>query len=357
MPDSKGKGKLKLLLILQYLEQHSDETHPVSTEELTAMLLEHGIECERKSIYSDIQTLRDFGLEVLRVKSPCNGYQLMTRTFEVPELRLLMDAVQAATFITPNKTEEMLGKIGTLCSESHAKALRKQIGENHKSKYANEEIYHNIETIHKAIALGKKISFRYCKRELDDKNKGIRLSEKDFTVSPYALIWSDDKYYLVSNHEKYDNLMHTRLDRMKGVRMISRSIRPAAEVSPYRNGFDAADYAAKAFHMFSGALEPLTVRCDQSLLEEILDRFGTDITITKARRDSYFTMQTESIVSDGLVSWIMQFSSRVEVLSPPELRAKLKKRAEEVFAIYENDPALPEQTEESENENEENNHS
>ncbi len=348
MADNKGKGKLKLLLILQYLQKHSDESHPVSTEELTGMLQEHGIACERKSIYSDIQTLRDFGLEVLRVKSPCNGYQLMTRTFEVPELRLLMDAVQAAAFISPDKTEDMLGKIGTLCSDAHANALRRQVGEIHKSKFANEEIYHSIETIHKAIALGKKISFRYCKRELDDKKRGIKLSEKEFTVSPYALIWSDDKYYLVSNHEKYDNLMHTRLDRMKGVRMISRSVRPAAEVSPYPNGFDAADYAAKAFHMFSGKLEPLTVRCDRTLLEEILDRFGTDITITKARHDDFFTMQTESIISDGLVSWLMQFSSRIEVISPPELRQRLKKRAEEICAIYKNDPppqqAEPEET-------------
>ena len=130
----KGKGKLKLLLIMQYLQENSDETHPVSTEELTEMLLEHGIECERKSIYSDIQTLRDFGLQVQRVKSPANGYQLLTRTFEVPELRLLMDAVQAASFISPDKTEEMLGKIGTLCSREHAKALRAQIGEIHKSR-------------------------------------------------------------------------------------------------------------------------------------------------------------------------------------------------------------------------------
>lgn len=340
----KGKGKLKLLLILQHLQRCSDETHPVSTEALTEMLLEHGIECERKSIYSDIQTLRDFGLNILRVKSPCNGYQLMTRTFEVPELRLLMDAVQAASFITPDKTEEMLGKIGTLCSEKHATALRKQIGESHKSKYANEEIYHNIETIHKAIAAGKKINFRYCKRELDVKNRGIKLSQKEFTVSPYALIWSDDKYYLVSNHEKYDNLMHTRLDRMKGVRMLSRSIRPASEVSPYQNGFDAADYAAKAFHMFSGEMEPLTVRCDPTLLEEILDRFGTDVVITKGRRDEFFTMQTESIISDGLVSWLMQFSSRIEVVSPADLRERLKKRAEEILSLYENDPPKKEKS-------------
>lgn len=338
----KGKGKLKLLLIMQYLQENSDETHPVSTEELTEMLLEHGIECERKSIYSDIQTLRDFGLQVQRVKSPANGYQLLTRTFEVPELRLLMDAVQAASFISPDKTEEMLGKIGTLCSREHAKALRAQIGEIHKSKFANEEIYRSIETIHKAIALGKKISFRYCKRELDTKNRGVKLSEKDFTVSPYALIWSDDRYYLVSNHEKYDNLMHTRLDRMKGVRMLTRTARPAGEVSPYQNGFDAADYAAKAFHMFSGELEPLVLKCDPTLLEEILDRFGTDVIITKGRRESFFTLQTEGIISDGLVSWLMQFSARIEVVSPPALRERLQKRAREILSVYDPDDSKQE---------------
>ncbi len=334
----KGKGKLKLMYILQYLQIHSDENHPVSTEELAEMLLEKGISCERKSIYSDVQTLRDAGLDILRVKAPRNGYSLMQRDFELPELRLLMDAVQAAAFITPKKTEDLLEKIGTLCSEHQAAALRRQIGDFQKSKYTNEEIYYNIDTIEQAIAQGKKIRFRYCKRKLDTKNRGVKLTEKDFTVSPYALIWSDDQYYLVSNHEKYDNLMHTRIDRMKGVRMIARAARPASEVSPYPNDFDAADYAAKVFHMFSGEVEPLELRCHVSLLEEILDRFGTQITITKARSEDYFHAKTEGIVSDGLVSWLMQFSSRVEVLAPQNLRDRLKTRAGEIFGLYENDP-------------------
>lgn len=331
----KGKGKLKLLYILQYLQQHSDENNPVSTETLMEMLREKGIECERKSIYSDVQTMRDAGFDILRVKAPCNGYCLTGRTFELPELRLLMDAVQAASFITPKKTDELLDKIGTLSSAPQAKQLRTVIGPPHKSKYANEEIYYNIDTIDRAIALGKKIRFRYVKRQLDNQNRGIKLKEKEFTVSPYALIWSDDQYYLVSNHEKYDNLMHTRIDRMKSVQMIARSARPASEVSPYQNGFDAADYAAKVFHMFSGEVEPLELRCHSSLLEEILDRFGTQITITKARHADDFTVQTEGVISDGLVSWLMQFSSRIEVLQPQSLRDKLRERAGEIFALYE----------------------
>ena len=334
MTDNKGKGKLKLMYILQYLQDKSDENHPVSTEELMEMLQERGIACERKSIYSDVQTLRDAGLDILRVKAPSNGYELCTRTFEVPELRLLMDAVQAASFITPKKTEDLMDKIGTLCSEPQAQALRAQVGKSHKSKYANEEIYYNIDAIHRAIAQKKKIRFRYAKRALDNKNKGIKLQEKDFTVSPYALIWSDDKYYLVSNHEKYDNLMHTRIDRMKSVRITTKDARPAKEVSPYPDGFDAADYAAKAFHMFSGELEPLELRCHSSLLEEILDRFGTDVSITKPRHDDWFLLQTQGIVSDGLVSWLMQFSNRCEVLAPAELREKLRRRSKEILEMY-----------------------
>lgn len=330
----KGKGKLKLLYILQYLQTHSDDGHPVSTEELMEMLRARGIDCERKSIYSDVQTLRDSGLDILRVKTPCNGYALASRTFEVPELRLLMDAVRAASFITPKKTDELIEKLGTLCSVHQAASLVSQVGGNHKSKYANEEIYYNIDTIDKAIALGKKIKFRYCKRQLDVKNRGVKVTEKDFTVSPYALIWSDDQYYLVSNHEKYDNLMHTRIDRMKGVHMISRPARPASEVSPYPDGFDAADYAAKVFHMFSGEVEPLELLCHNSLLEEMLDRFGTEITLTKSKRDEFFCLQAEGVVSDGLASWLMQFSDRVEVVSPASLRKKIKRRSEEIFALY-----------------------
>ena len=333
----KGKTKLKLLFIKQYLEAHSDENHPVDAQELMQMLEENDIFCERKSIYSDVQALRDFDMEIFRVKSPKNGYYLGSRTFETPELRLLIDAVQAASFITPKKSHELIGKICTLCSEGQAAELRQHVSIEPHVKCTNEEIYYNIDIINQAIAQEKKISFCYIKRELDQKNRSVKLKEKQFTVSPYALIWSNDHYYLVSNNAKYNNLMHTRIDRMKHVALVNRKARPFSEVSDYRDRFDTADYAAKSFNMFSGKAEPIVLVCSSEILEEILDRFGTDVSITDTLRGSRFRLETESFVSDGLVSWLMQFADKIEVLAPASLRAQVKARAEQIAALYPED--------------------
>lgn len=330
----KGATKLKLLYIKDYLEKHSDENRPVSADELMDMLETHGITCERKSIYSDVQTLRDYDLEIFRVKSPANGYYLASRDFELPEIRLLIDAVQSANFITPKKTKELIKKISTLCSEGQAETLQSQVYIENRVKCTNEEIYYNIDVINNAISMGRQISFVYSKRMLDEENKGVRLEEKNFVVSPYALIWSNDHYYLISNNAKYNNLMHTRIDRMKKVEMLKTKSRSFSEVSPYKSFFDSADYTGKLFNMFSGDIQQLEFVCNNSIIEEIIDRFGQGATITKCTDDEHFRVKTKGTVSDGLVSWIMQFADKIEVIEPLTLREQMKKRAEEIYKLY-----------------------
>ena len=338
-----GATKLKLLYIKEYLERYSDENHPVGADELLEMLAEKGIHCERKAVYNDVQTLRNADLEIFRVKAPKNGYYLATRTFELPELRLLIDAVQAANFITPKKSKELIEKIGTLCSEKQAEQLQKQVFIESSVKNTNEEIYYNIDVINKAIQAARKISFIYSKRRIDDETQSVVVEEKRFVVSPYALIWSNDHYYLVCNNAKYDNLMHTRIDRMKKVEMTNARMRNYAEVSPYVMFFDAADYAGKLFNMFSGDVQQLEFICDDELLEEILDRFGSGAVITQAAPgEPRFRVQTKGVVSDGLVSWVMQFADKIEVVSPRSLREQMKTRAEAVLAVYQRQPEEPE---------------
>ena len=344
----KGATKLKLLYIKDYLERHSDETNPVGGEELLEMLEEKGITCERKAVYNDVQTLRDADYEIFRVKAPKNGYYLATRTFELPELRLLMDAVQAANFITPKKTKDLIEKIGTLCSEGQAAQLRKQVFIENRVKNTNEEIYYNIDVINKAIQAGRKISFLYGKRRLDDETHTVALEEKRFVVSPYALVWSNDHYYLVCNNAKYNNLMHTRIDRMKKVELTNARVRSYAEVSPYRLFFDAADYAGKLFNMFSGDVQQVELICADEILEEILDRFGASATITKCGDEPRFRMRTKAVVSDGLVSWVMQFADKIEVVEPKSLRAQMKSRAEAVLAVYQREPGASDEEAEAE---------
>ena len=330
----KGNTKLKLLYIKDYLERHSDENNPVGGEELLSMLAEKGIICERKAVYSDVQTLRDADYEVFRVKAPKNGYYLATRTFELPELRLLIDAVQAANFITPKKTKELIEKIGTLCSEHQAADLRRQVFIENRVKNNNEEIYYNIDVINKAIQAGRKISFLYGKRRLDGETHQVEVEEKRFVVSPYALVWSGDHYYLVCNNAKYNNLMHTRIDRMKKVELTNARVRSYAEVSPYRLFFDAADYAGKLFNMFSGDVQQLELICSDEILEEILDRFGAGAALSRCGDEPRFRLKTKAVVSDGLVSWVMQFADKIEVIAPRSLRAQMQQRAEAVLAVY-----------------------
>ena len=228
----KGYTKLKLLYVKDFLDKQSDEEHPVSVEDINEMLLSKEIECERKSIYSDVKTLKEYGMDILSVRQPKTGYCVCSRDFELPELRLLIDAVQAANFITPKKTKELIKKIGTLCSVSQAKMLEKQVYIEKRHKCSNEEIYYNIDIINRAIQSGKRISFIYQKRQLDTAENKVVTEEKEFSVSPYAMIWSNDHYYLIANNQKYNNLMHTRIDRMKKVEILEERARKFSEVSP-----------------------------------------------------------------------------------------------------------------------------
>lgn len=329
----RGYTKLKLLYIKDYLEKNSDEDHPISVERISEMLEEKGIVCERKSIYSDVKTLKEYGTDIASVKRPTSGYAVLSRDFEVPEIRLLIDAVQAADFITPKKTKELIGKMGTLCSTWQSKTLQKQVYIENRVKCTNEEIYYNIDVVSRAIQQRKKISFIYYKRKINNGEKVITSDEKEFVVSPYALIWSNDHYYLISNNEKYDNLMHTRIDRMKKVHITEERARDFSEVSEYKNYFDAADYSSKSFNMYSGDTQRLVISCDNSILEEIVDRFGDD-GIRADKDESRFILSAQCVISEGLASWVMQFGNKVEVLEPKKLREGVKKKAQEILDTY-----------------------
>ncbi len=330
----KGYTKMKLLYIKEFLEKNSDEDHPVSVDDINDMLLSKDITCERKSIYSDVKTLKEYGMDILSVRQPKAGYSVCSRDFELPELRLLIDAVQAANFITPKKTKELIKKIGTLCSVAQARMLEKQVYIEKRHKCSNEEIYYNIDIINRAIQSGKRISFIYQKRQLDTAENKVVIEEKEFSVSPYAMIWSNDHYYLIANNQKYNNLMHTRIDRMKKVEILEEKARKFSEVSPYKSYFDSADYSGKIFNMFSGDTQALELLCDNSMLEEIIDRFGTTALIRTGDDETRFLLNTKCVVSEGLVSWIMQFGGRLEVIEPASLREQVKSRAKEIADLY-----------------------
>lgn len=327
-----SRNKLRILHLLDILKKRTDEEHILSSGELISLLAERGFSADRKSIYDDIACLTKFGYDVILTHSPKKGYFLGQREFELAEVRLLSDAVQAANFISESKSKALIEKIEKSISSYQAVNLRDQVYIDSKTKTKNEEIYYNIDKIHEAIKSSKKVRFIYRKRKMADKYTTV-YEEKEHIVNPYAMIWSNDHYYLIGNKEKYNNLMHTRIDRMKKVEILDEAATKYTQKIDYKNGFNAADYSKKHFNMFSGDIEQIELICDKDLIDAMIDKFG-DATAIKAEGENAFSFRAQAAVNDGLVSWIMQYSDKIFVKSPVELKNMIEKKCRDILASY-----------------------
>lgn len=327
-----SKVKRKLLLLLELLTEYTDEEHPVSTEEICAFLEREGLSAQRKSVYDDIAVLRGCGFDVMAARVPKRGFFLAKRDFEFAEVRLLVDAVLTAPFITPKKTAQLLKKLRGLLSRYQAEDVIRQACTEQRVKFENEEIYYSIDAIHRAIAGQRKITFQYHHRVIVGDHVELN-GGRSFTVSPYALLWANDRYYLAGNYEKYDTIVNYRIDRMKRVSVLPEKIRPFSEVSDYRDVFDTADYLKKSFHMFSGEQEQIELCCSNDMLEIVLDKFGNQVDVVYHDEDQ-FTVRAGVYVSDGLVDWILQHAGKIRVLTPQPLYERVVQKARELCAAY-----------------------
>lgn len=324
--------KVKLLYIIKILTELTDEEHPLSATEICEKLASYAITAERKAIYDDIECLISFGYDIIQTRVPKNGYFLASRDFELPEVYLLCDAVRTAKFISEKKTLELTSKLESLLSCYQSNRSAKGIYIDSSSKTHNEEIFYNIDRINTAIENGKKITFKYGKRLLNE-SRQIITEYKTRTVSPYAMTWQDDHYYLIGNYEKYDNLMNLRIDRMRSVEICDEPSRHFSEVSVYTDTFDVADYTKKLFNMFGGETQEIKLRCNNGMLEQVADRFGDSIFITNVT-DTGFDFSIKAAISDALVTWIMNYADAIEVITPTKLRDMVKNRAEKILEIY-----------------------
>lgn len=321
--------KSRIMYVYKILFEKSDESHPVSSTDIIGYLKEYGIFCEKKAIYTDINLLREFGCDIVSATNPKRSYFLACRAFELPEVRLLLDAVQSASFITAKKTEQLLSKIETLTSEHDAKNLKSQVYIDAGVKCKNEMIYYTIDTLHNAIISNSKVSFTYTTKSVDLVKKTL-LKKKEFTVSPYALIWNSDHYYLVCNYDKYENTMNLRLDKMSNVKLLSNPCRPFSEVTEYKDRFNSVNYSKQQINMFSGKSETIKLLCDLSLLDLITDKFGDDIDM-KAIDTSTIEITLKVAISDGFVQWIVQYGDRIKVVSPLSLKNMLAEKIEKIY--------------------------
>ena len=242
-----AKTSIKILQLLNVFEELTDEGHRLNVPQLEQALGERGCSVERKAIYRDIDRLRELGYPV---ESSPFGYYLKERDFSIPELRLLISAVQAASFVSERDTRILVEKLAHEASLYQGEALKAQANLS-GCKDGNPQLMQNIALVNDAIARGLQIRFFYYKRDLDKKSV-MQNSGKSYSVSPYAMIWLQDRYYLVANLEGRDDLTHFRLDRMQDTELLTAALRPVEQVSPYRGRFDAADYARKCPNMFGG---------------------------------------------------------------------------------------------------------
>ena len=303
--------KLKILYVMDFLLKNSDEAHPVSVAQLIADLEARGIAAERKSIYDDIECLRDYGLDIVSAGAgKASGYYVASRDFELPELKLLVDSVQCAKFITHKKTLSLIQKIGRLAGVHEARQLNRQVYVKNRIKTMNESIYYNVDEIHRAIAENKKIRFHYFEYTVD-KQRRFRREGAWYVMSPLALGWDDENYYLVAFDSGAGMIKHFRVDKMADIGLTEEA-REGAE--PGRE-LDMGVYARKTFGMFTGEETPVHLRFEKDLVGVVLDRLGRDVMLVP-EDEEHFTLRTDVVVSPQFFAWIFGLGGKARILGP-----------------------------------------
>ena len=302
--------KLKLLYLIKILEEYTDESHPMSTAELIRRLDDQGIHSERKSIYDDMEKLCDFGYDIVQVHSrQGGGYYMASREFELPELKLLVDAVQASRFITTKKSRELIAKLEVKAGKYDAGKLQRQVYVAGRIKTENESIYYNIDNIHRAIQENKQITFIYLdwnlKKELVPREKGLR------QVSPWALIWREENYYLAAYDEEDGILKHYRVDKMGNVTVSKEDRKGLKQFEK----LDLAAYANRTFGMFGGEEETVTLVFPNRLIGVVMDRFGKEADIRPIEGEK-FLVRAKVVPSGQFYGWLAGIGREVQIRSP-----------------------------------------
>ena len=286
--------KLKLLYLAQYFHEMTDEEHPVSVAEIISYLGSLDIKAERKTIYDDI--------DIVQVRGKTSGYYVGAREFELPELKLLVDSVQSSKFITQKKTLSLIKKIEALANRFDAQLLQRQVYVRNRVKSMNESVYYNVDEISAAITRDREIRFRYFEYDLK-KERRFRKNGEFYTVSPFALMWDDENYYMLAWDKDAEMLKHYRVDK-------------------------------KVFGMFTGAETRVKLRFANHLIGPVIDRFGKDLFISPDGEE-HFTVHLDVAVSPQFYAWVFGFGAEAEILAPESVRSEMKTRLSESRVLYE----------------------
>lgn len=321
-------NKIRLLYVKKILEQMTDEQHPMNTTEILKALKSYGIESERKTLYSDIEALQAFGVDIISGPSKKDGYYVGSREFELPELKLLVDSVQSSKFITSKKSLELIKKIEGLCNRYDAKQLNGQVYVKNRIKTMNESIYYNVDVIHNAIDIDSEICFKYFEYDIS-KKRVFKHNGMIYEISPYVLTWDDENYYMVGYDKKSGIIKHYRVDKMCEI-SINNNERQGKELF---DKIDMSEYTNRLFSMFGGQMQEVTIRFSNRLAGVVFDRFGKQI-IMMPDGDEHFIINTHVAVSPQFFSWIFSFGQDVKILAPQALIDGMKEHINKVMALY-----------------------
>lgn len=321
--------KLKILYLMKILLEKTDETHSITMGEIISELNSYGVNAERKSIYNDIENLRLYGLDIIGEKEDKTfSYRVGNRQFELAELKLLVDSVQSSKFITAKKSNQLIKKIEGLASKYEAAQLQRQVYTTERIKAGNEGIYYNVDQIHSAIASNVQITFQYFNWDVN-KKQVLRKDGALYKVSPWALSWDDENYYMVAYDSEESTIKHFRVDKMLHIDLAEEM----REGSQKFKTFDMGTYAKKMFGMFGGEEETVKILCKNALAGVMIDRFGKDVTMVRVDQEHFYVL-VKVAVSRQFLSWVIALGEGAKIISPERVVSIVRDEIERLVEQY-----------------------
>lgn len=313
-------GKERLIELLKLLYSATDEDHQLSTAEIVAYFAEKNVPTDRSTVKSDIDVLNNCGIEILATKGTQTRYYFSDRQFELAELKLLVDAVESSKFITARKSDLLVKKLMTLAGENSAKELERHLYTAGRIKPENESIFYAVDIIHRAINSGKQISFVYYEYATD-KTLVPKRDGEPYIFSPYAMLYNEDKYYVLGYSEHHGKIITFRVDRMKTPDILDKCIVPRPE------NFDPVDFTVNIFSMYDGETGDVSLLCRNELMNYVIDRFGDDVR-TEIADNEHFTAVVKVSVSQTFFAWVFQFAGGIRIMGPAAVKEQYRQMLE-----------------------------
>jgi len=330
MSMAKGENqKLKMLYLVKILSEETDDEHSLTTQDIITKLAKYDVNAERKALYRDFEELKAFGLDIISEQIGRNVYyHLGHRDFELPELKLLVDSVQSAKFITEKKSKDLIKKLEALVSKYEAKHLQRQVVISGRVKTMNESVYYNVDAIHEAISSDKQIRFQYFQWTVKKKME-LRKDGAWYVLSPWGLMWDDEYYYMLAYDAEDEMIKHYRVDKMLNIDIVDCK----REGQEAFKSFDMPRYSKSLFGMFSGEQTSVTLEGTNDMAGVLIDRFGKDIMLHSIDEE-HFSAIVEVAISKQFLGWVIALGENIRITAPKTVVEQIQEEAKRLCRQY-----------------------